>query len=48
MNVLRRLKEPVAQDGLIAIPMVLKEEPVANVARYERLRTLIVEANDVA
>jgi hypothetical protein len=48
MNVLGRLKEPVAQDTIIATPMVLNEEPVANVARYERLRTIIPEANDVA
>ena len=48
MNILGRLKESVAQDGLIATPMVLNEEPVANVARYERLRTIIPEANDVA
>jgi len=48
MNILGRLKESVAQDDIIATPMVLNEEPVANVARYERLRTLIVEANDVA
>jgi ribonuclease D len=48
MNILARLKEPVAQEDMIATPMVLKEEPVANVARYERLRTITPEANDVA
>lgn len=48
MNVLGRLKEPVTDCDIIATPMVLKEEPVANVARYERLRTVTPEANDVA
>lgn len=48
MNVLGRLKEPVLQGDIIATPLVLQEEPVANVSRYERLRTIIPEANDVA
>jgi hypothetical protein len=48
MNVLRRLKEPVVNCDIIATPMVLHEEPVANVARYERLRIIAPEASDVA
>ena len=48
MNVLGRLKEPATDCDIIATPMVLNEEPVANVARYERLRTITPEANDVA
>jgi hypothetical protein len=48
LNVLGRLKGPVRQDDIIATPLVLREEPVANVSRYERLRTIVPEANDVA
>ena len=48
MNVLGRLKEPVADLDIVSTPMVLSDEPVANVARYERLRTITPEANDVA
>ncbi len=47
MNVLGRLKEPVVQNNVINTPLVLREEPTANVSRYERLRT-ITEENDVA
>ena len=48
LNVLGRLKEPATNHDIIATPMVLKEEPVADVARYERLRVITPEANDVA
>lgn len=48
MNVLGRLKEPVMDQDIIAAPMVLNEEPVANVARYERQRIITPEADDVA
>lgn len=47
MNVLGRLKETSGQEDLIATPIVLREEPVANVARYEQLRTINQEINDV-
>ena len=47
MNVLGRLKEPVADLDIVSTPMVLNEEPVADVARYERLRVIAPEANDV-
>jgi hypothetical protein len=48
LNVLGRLKEPATNQDIIATPMVLNEEPVADVARYERLRVITPEANDVA
>lgn len=48
MNVLGRLKEPVPPANVIATPLALREEPEANVSRYERLRTMTTEASDVA
>ena len=48
MNILGRLKEPVIDQDIITTPMMLNEEPVANVARYELLRVITPEANDVA
>lgn len=48
MNILGRLKDPVTNRDIVATPMVLNEEPVANVARYEQLRVITPEANDVA
>jgi transposase len=48
LNVLGRLKGAPPQENVLSIPLVLREEPVANVARYERLRTTSQEVNDVA
>lgn len=47
MNVLGRLKGPVPQETIVSAPLALKEEPVANVSRYEQLRSK-TEVNDVA
>jgi transposase len=47
LNVLARLKEPVAAQTIIDSPLLLEVEPQANVARYEQLREN-PEVNDVA
>jgi transposase len=47
LNVLGRLKGPVPQENILAVPLVLREEPQANVSRYEQLR-MNPEASDVA
>jgi transposase len=47
MNVLGRLKGPVPQETIVSAPLALKEEPVANVSRYEQLRSK-TEVNNVA
>jgi hypothetical protein len=41
-NLLARLKEPAAPEG-VATPdgLTLREEPVANVARYDALRVIL-------
>jgi hypothetical protein len=38
INVLGRLKATPAPETILSIPLQLKEEPVANVDRYEQLR----------
>lgn len=48
LNVLARLKQPDEPQSIVDIPLVLTEEPVANVARYERLRMTESEGNHVA
>jgi hypothetical protein len=47
LNVLARLKQPVAAQTIIDSPLILQEAPQANVARYEQLRSQ-PEVNDVA
>ena len=47
LNILGRLKE-TAPPMLIETHLVLKEEPVANVNRYERLRSIQLENHDVS
>lgn len=49
LNVLGRLKGPAPQETetVLSIPLVLREEPMANVSRYEQLRRN-PEVNDVA
>jgi hypothetical protein len=47
LNVLGRLKGPVPQENILSVPLVLREEPQANVSRYEQLR-MNPEASDVA
>ena len=39
LNVLGRLKGPPPQENILSIPLVLQEEPEANVSRYEQLRS---------
>lgn len=40
INVLGRLKGALPEETIVSPPLTLKEEPVANVDRYEQLRTL--------
>jgi transposase len=47
INVLGRLKGAAPQETMAASPLPLKEEPVANVDRYEQLRTIIQETDHV-
>ena len=47
MNILARLKDAPTQDNILNPPMVVSEEPVANVSRYERLRTTDGEVTHV-
>lgn len=47
LNILGRLKETVPP-VVIETHLVLKEEPVANVNRYERLRSIQLENHDVS
>jgi len=39
LNVLGRLKDSPPQETVMPTAMVLNEEPLANVSRYEQLRT---------
>ena len=47
LNVLGRLKGPAPQETIVSSPLVLQEEPQANVSRYEQLR-MNSEVNHVA
>jgi hypothetical protein len=38
LNVLGRLKGTSSQENVLSTPLVLQEEPQANVSRYEQLR----------
>lgn len=48
LNVLARLKQPALPESIVDTPLMLTEEPQANVARYERLRSNPSEDNHVA
>lgn len=48
MNILGRLKETPQQPDSIETSLVLQEEPVANVNRYERLRDTQLENHNVS
>ena len=48
MNVSGRIKELVTDQDIMAMPMGLNEEPVANVAPSGRQRVITPETNDVA
>jgi hypothetical protein len=48
LNVLARLKQPALPESIVDTPLMLTEEPQANVARYERLRSNPLEDNHVA
>ncbi len=47
MNILARLKSAPSQDNILNPPVLISEEPAANVSRYERLRASDVEAKHV-